>query len=162
MARTITRHLMLAFLIVGTLAVFGPASPAHSSCTAYQSAETFDVEAKARRDVYKVGDTALVDVWVTDKLTGTPQNDVNAGVVVEGKRDRAIVDVAETDENGHALVRLRLKRSHVEPGWAKALAAAWDPINTPAYCTGRYGYREYPKLFFIACNSETLRSGRGP
>lgn len=140
---------MLALLVGLGTAVPAPVSAAGFTCTPNQSIDSFDVVAKARRDVYRIGETALVDVRVTDSLTGEPQEDVDAGVFVEGKGDRAVLDVSKTDDNGHVLLRLRLKRSHVEPGWARAWAAAWESINTPVYCTGRSGYREYPKLFRI-------------
>ncbi len=140
---------MLALLVgLGILAP-AQASATAFACTPDQYVDSFDLVAKARRDVYRIGETALVDVYVTDSFTGEPQEDVDAGVFVEGKGDRAVLDVSKTDERGHVLLRLRLKRSHVEPGWARAWAAAWESINTPVYCTGRYGYREYPKLFRI-------------
>lgn len=149
MERAALRPLMLALLAAFSTAVPVPASASDSACTADPFVDSFDVAAKARRDVYRIGETALIDVLVTDRFTGTPQEDVDVGVFVEGKGDRVVLDASKTDQNGHALLRLRLKRSHVEPGWAEAFAAAWDPINTPVYCTGRYGYREYPKLFRI-------------
>lgn len=140
---------MLALLVGLGAAVPTPASAAGVACTPNESVDSFDVVAKARHDVYRIGETALVDVRVTDSITGEPQEDVDAGVFVEGKGDRVILDVSKTNERGRVLLRLRLERSHVEPGWARAWAGAWESINTPVYCTGRYGYREYPKLFRI-------------
>ncbi len=148
MTRTTIRYLTLALLVTLAGGTVVPISAA-TACASDQSIDSFDVVAEARRDVYRIGETALVDVWVTDKVTGAPQQDVDAGVVVEGRGDRAVFDVSKTDEEGHALLRLRLKRSDVSPGWARSFAGAWDPINTPVYCTGRHGYREYPKLFRV-------------
>jgi hypothetical protein len=109
------------------------------------------VVAEARRDYYRIGRTAVIDIWATDAITGMPAGDVDAGALVQqGKRDKVVVGLTKTDAEGHAVVRLRLKRSVVEPGWARTTAAAWQSYNTPVYCgISRSGYRTYRRLFFI-------------
>ena len=125
-----------------------PGSAAQTRC-ADEYVDSFDVIAKARHAAYSIGQTALIDVRVTDRLTGAPQRDADVGVMVEGKGNREVLGAARTGDNGWALVRLSLKPTRVKPGWAQAWVAAWENINTPVYCTGRYGTREYPRLFRI-------------
>ena len=122
---------------------------AAGSCPTDQYVESFDVVARARRQVYRIGETALVQVRVTDSVTGQPQPGIDAAVFIEGRGNHAVGDAAETNERGRARLRLKLARRQTKAGDASALAAAWEPINTPVYCTGRYGYRHYPKLFLI-------------
>lgn len=139
---------MLALVVaLGGLPGTGAAAPAHCAGVGYD--ETYEVTARARRDVYRIGQTAVVDLFVTDSITGMPASDVRAGLVIEGRDKSSPVDVGKTDDEGHAVLDLRLRRSYVKAGWARALAAAWKPIITPLYCTSRYGYREYPRLFRI-------------
>ena len=124
-----------------------PAAPADDCSRPY--AETFHITADARRKSYRIGQTALVDVRVTDKLTGQPEDGVNTGVFVQGRRDKVVFGVSKTDGDGSALLHLRLKRSATRPGWARGTAVASEAMDTPVYCTGRYGDRTYKRLFFI-------------
>ena len=102
--------LVLLGLLAGAASVpAAAAAPTASTCARSVPLETFEVIAEARRDAYRIGQTALVDVWVTDRFTGLPQEDVDAGAFLEGRDDHAVVDASKTDEDGHALLRLRLR-----------------------------------------------------
>lgn len=138
-------------ILVGLLLGLVPvqAAPAADAACSENSIPAFDVTAVSRRPSYRVGQTAVVDLHVRDAFTGQPQSGINAGLLVEGRRDRAVFGYDKTDEEGHALARVRLLPRSVKPGWARATAAAWEPITTPAVCTGRHGYREYKRLFRI-------------
>lgn len=122
---------------------------ARTYCGGTRYVETFDVTAEARQSVYRIGETAVVDLFVTDSVTGMRVSDADAGVMIRGRKDKWLFAVDKTGAEGHVVLRLHLKRSRVERGWARTMTTAWESINTPAYCTGRYGYREYPRLFRI-------------
>lgn len=138
----------LALVTVLSALVGGPVA-ARADCAGTGYAETFEVSAKPRRPVYRIGQTAVIDLAVTDSVTGLPVSDADAGLIIRGRGKKSPFAVGNTGDEGHVVLRLRLKRSDVKPGWAKTFAAAWESIDTPAYCTGRYGYREYPRLFRI-------------
>lgn len=143
---------MTAQYLVVALIVFLPmpvsASADLPSCTG-DNVESYEVTATAARSSYRIGQTAVVHLHVTDSVTGMPAGDVDTGIAVEGRGKRMLMDASKTDDDGEAVVQVDLRRRHVEPGWAEALAVAWQAINTPVYCTGRSGYRSYPKLFRI-------------
>lgn len=146
MRRIVVVVLALVMTLGGLL--WEPAA-ARTDCAGIGYVKSFDVTAAARRSVYRIGQTAVVDLFVTDSVTGMPVSDADSGVFMRGRGDKSLFAVDKTGTEGHVVLRLDLKRSHTEPGWARAMAVAWESINTPAYCTGRYGSREYPRLFRI-------------
>lgn len=146
MKRRLLGMLVAAVVLGGVLVE--PVS-ARTACAGAAYAQTFDVTAAARRPVYRIGETAIVDLFVSDSVTGMPVSDADAGLLIRGRGKRSVFGFDKTDAEGHTVLRLSLRRSKARPGWARALAAAWESIDTPAYCTGRYGSREYPRLFRI-------------
>ena len=144
MGRVVTRGV----LVVLALLILAPGSAANTACAGHYL-DSFDVTAKARRARYSIGQTALIDVRVTDRVTGAPQAGADVGVMIDGKGDKHVLGAAQTGSDGKALVRVPLKPRYVEPGWARSYVAAWENVNTPVYGTGRYGTREYPRLFRV-------------
>ena len=141
----------VAVLILAVVASVGlPSSPvaARTECSA-EYVDSYDVRAKPRRNIYRMGQTALIDVIVEDSVTGTRVSDVDAGLVVLGRGKRSPYGLGTTDTEGRLTLRLPLRPSSIRPGWAHAFVAAYEYVNTPVYCTGRYGQREYKKLFRI-------------
>ena len=138
-------------LVLGLLLALLPAhtAPARDASCADSYVPAFEITAEARRDTYRLGQTAVIDLRVTDRFTGRPQSNTWAGLMMDGRRDKILFGYDKTDDEGRAVVRIRLKRTALEPGWARAHAAAWEPVNSPAYCTGRYGERSYRRLFRI-------------
>ncbi|HVL64276.1 MAG TPA: hypothetical protein VM573_03795 [Actinomycetota bacterium] len=124
------------------------AAPADPACA--QAEETMEVSARARRKVYSVGETAVIDVSVTDRLTGRAEEDVDAGAVIRGKKKTPLMAFGETDSDGTAVLRIPLKPDEVRPGWQRVQLSAWDSIRTPVLCTARSGGRIYEKLFRVA------------
>lgn len=149
MRRHVKRFLVAA--ILSSVLVPGPASVSAAPADCSEAIETFDVRAEARRPSYRIGETALVDVWVTDKVTGFPEANIMSGVILEPKHKKKVVyDVDYTSSEGHVLLRLELKDDgRVKPGKTKASAIAHERLDNPVYCGSRYGYSEYDNLFRI-------------
>ena len=139
---------VLALLLALGLAPAAASSPT-ADCATPIPVETFDVRAEPRRDSYRIGETARVDIFVTDSLTGLPASDVHAGVIIDARKDHAVFDYGKTDERGHLALKLRLRAKAIDPGWAHTIAYAWDWINTPVYCDARWGDAVYPRFFRI-------------
>ncbi len=146
MRRTGVAVLALVIVLGGLV---GEPLAARTDCGGVGYAETFEVSAQPRRPVYRIGQIAVIDLFVTDSVTGFPVSDADAGLMIRGRGKKWLFAVGKTGDEGHVVLRLRLKRSRVKSGWARTFVAAWESIDTPAYCTGRYGYREYPRLFRI-------------
>ena len=144
----------LLFLAVAIAAVPAPSAVARVECSA-QTVESFDVTARPHQRVYRIGETAVVDITVKDSLTGAPATDVDAGLFIRdggrrgGRDGKAVFGYGKTNTEGRTTVRMPLRRSSVRPGWIRVWVVAYEAITTPAYCAGRYGEREYKRFFRI-------------
>lgn len=144
------KHLLVATsLALAASAGSAPVAAAPVGCST--EIETLNIDAQARRSSYRIGQTALVDVLVTDRLTGMPESDIHSGILLQPRHKKKVVmDIGRTDERGHVLLRLKLTDDgRVKPGKTEAGVGAWDPVRTPLYCGDRYGYRAYDNLFRI-------------
>ena len=138
----------LLFLVIALAAAPAPWAVARVECSDDQNVESFEVTARPHRRVYRIGQTAVVDISVKDSLTGAPVTDVDAGLFIR-REDKAIYGYGKTNAEGRTTVSIPLRRSSVRPGWIRVWVVAYEPITTPAYCTGRYGEREYKRFFRI-------------
>lgn len=123
---------------------------------------TYNLEVKATKRSYKVGDTAKVRVTVTrpaqeDPLgqgiplsspESFPAEDVNVGI---GLRvgDVFLFGHSVTDADGLAIVKVKIA-SYAPAGKASADAYAWKTaIDTPCMRVEENGYKPVPNIFTI-------------
>lgn len=143
-----SRIAMSAALVGGLVAGADPVALAACE-TVYVPA--FDVRLDPRRDTYRLGETALVDVTVTRTDTGTPVADAPTIVYIRPNRDGFVFGGAYTDDSGEAVVRLKLKKKVVRPGPATIHARSEKGTSDPTSCAEvvEFGEARRPNAFVV-------------
>jgi hypothetical protein len=145
--RTALRITLLGAL-VATLFSPAQATAAPAGC-ATNYFEVYEVSMKTDREVYRLGERALVTMTVTEASTGAPVADAYsvAGALVDGYYANK---AGTTNDNGVAKLKLDLKS--LKPGWAELRGLARTYYNQgDAACAGigLYGYRSIKDAFLI-------------
>jgi hypothetical protein len=175
--RRYTGVLLALGLIASLVVVAGPASGAPLPCQGAAKRELqqgtrhgfetltlrmFHIEAKSKQPVYRIGDTATFPIELTrpakedplkeglpwDRPIVEPASDVNVGVgLLIG--DVFLPGFAVTDENGQALVKIKLER-YVRPSTADAAFYAWNVVQeSPCLTIQEDGFRVYQGMFKV-------------
>jgi hypothetical protein len=129
--------LAAAILVVSGLASVAGAS--ESACPhKSEPTQTFDVTVRPLKDVYEVGETAKFLVRVTRVVDGNELGPVEDAQVITGLTlgDVYLGGGATTDEDGRAVVKVRIKR-YAPAGSADALVTASRQI-ADAPCHSRF------------------------
>jgi len=166
--------LLAAIAILAGLFAFAPVSSAaacsranvrsmlRSGAIEVVSLRTFHLEVKPDKKVYRVGDTAKINVTVTrpahedpaglgipiDPPMSFPAEDVNVGI---GLRvgDVYLFGYSRTNADGLAVVKVPIK-SYTPAGKAMADAYAWKTVvDTTCAKVEENGYRQLPNLFTV-------------
>jgi hypothetical protein len=159
-------------LIVGLLA---PSAPAASGCASSVRAalraghfetiplRTLYIEMKTDKKVYKVGDTAKIEVTVTrpsdedpagqgvptPRPTSIPAEDITVGVGLRIGQVFLYGFGAPTDADGKTTVPIRIK-SYAPAGKAIVDVFAWKTtLDTPCLIVEEQGYRSNPGAFAV-------------
>jgi hypothetical protein len=145
--------LRIALLVAIVATLFSPArSVAAPADCATNWFEVYKITMKTDREVYELGDRALVTMKVTEASTGTPvaDADVAAGAVVA---DYYYTNrVSRTNDEGIAKLSLNLDRRYLKAGWADLRGMArtyYDEGEAACAGIGFYGFKEIPKAFRI-------------
>ena len=152
---------LLAAAIITATQVVTPYGMA-GACAETIALKTFHLEVKGMKKVYKVGETAQIQVTVTrpahedpaglgiyqDPPQSFPAENVNAGV---GLRvgDVFLFGHAMTDANGVAKVGVKLE-DWTPAGTAIADAFSWNTqVDTPCLRVEENGYMQKPNVFKV-------------
>lgn len=126
------------------------------------SLKTFHIEAKPAQKTAAIGDTVKIKANVTrpakedplgqgipmDRPYVTPAEEINVGVgLLVG--DVFLPGFAVTDENGDAVIKIKIER-YVKPGPVDAAFYAWDTTaESPCFTVQENGFRPYQDFFKI-------------
>ncbi|HYI44980.1 MAG TPA: hypothetical protein VE174_05885 [Actinomycetota bacterium] len=154
----------LAAALVAVTLVGAPSTAVSAPGCAMEtvSLKTFKLEIKAKKKLYKVGETAQVLVNVTrpaeedplgngipfERPMTEPAPDINVGI---GLRvgDVFLFGHSMTDANGDAVVKVKLE-PWTPAGNAIADAFAWNVVqDTPCLRIEENGYTQAPNLFRV-------------
>lgn len=133
-----------------------------AACAETVALKTFHLVVKGQKKVYKVGDTAKIEVMVTrpghedpaglgiyqEPPESFPAENVNAGI---GLRvgDVFLFGHSMTDAQGKAVVEVKLE-SWTPAGTAIADAFAWNTqVDTPCLRIEENGYQQKPNVFKV-------------
>ena len=133
--------------LVSTVLFTGAASAGTTCETVW--VESYDVSLEVGRKVYHFGDTARIDATVTRKDTGTPVAGVKFVAIVP-YRDTMLLDIEETDVNGHATAELKLRRKDVQPGPANLRGIAYEEVaGNMCASVVEYGEKRIRRAFVV-------------
>ncbi len=142
------RIVLCAALVGGIVAASG--STALAECeTVWVPA--YDVELDVRRAAYRLGDTAVIDVTVTRTDTGVAVDRAAAIVYIPPTGDTFVFGGAYTDDSGHAVVRLKLKKKEVRPGPVTIVGRGQKQAADAASCAQvmEYGEKRLEDAFVV-------------
>jgi hypothetical protein len=111
-------RLIRAILAASILASMLVLPSARASDCQPLSFQTFEVDSSARAKVYRLGDTALVDVQVSREATGSPVEGAKVFVLLDWGSDDGFLAAKPriTDDEGKVTAKLPLHRDLVKPG----------------------------------------------
>ena len=156
--------LLALLLLAGASVALTPSAAFACGGVETLSLKTFHLEVQANKKVYKIGETANIKVTVTrpaeeDPLgNGIPMErpyvepapDVNIGVGLAIGRV-FLPGAGITDENGVAIVRIKIERYAPRNQWADASAYAWKVLHEmPCATVQEDGFRMTPQMFRTA------------
>lgn len=147
--RLFVRIALCGVLVSGLVAAGGSTALADCQETIYVDA--YEVHLEPQRDTYRVGDTAVVEGIVTRTDTGEPVAGADFYVYIPPTQGRGFVfGWAESDLNGHAVMRMKLKKGDVKTGPAKIVGRAQEE-RADATCANvvEYGEAHYDRAFTI-------------
>ena len=171
--RTTQRFLRLPVVVAAVLtlvASLGLAAPARatSACALAGmetiSLRTFYLEIKADKKLYSVGDVAKIHVNVTrpadeDPLgegiplprpTSEPAAEVNIGIGLAVGRVY-LPGAGMTDENGDAVVKIKIENYAPRNQWVDASVYAWNVVHQdPCFTVQEEGFEIVPRMFRTA------------
>jgi hypothetical protein len=143
-------RIFLALSILASMALF-PSAAGASTCWPL-NLETFEVDATPRADVYRIGQSAVIDVSVTRKATGSPVEGATVFVGIDaGHDDGFLFGKARTDANGETSIKVRLYRGAANPGPATLYAYAYHRHIDTRLCeeVAEYGYEVEENAFRV-------------
>jgi hypothetical protein len=154
--------LLAAVALIGTLFTAAPATAVPCGNIETVALKTFYIEAKAAKKVYKVGQTAVINVNITrpsdqdpagmgipmERPVTEPAQDVNVGIGVR-VGDVFLFGYGLTDAKGNAAVKVKIE-SWTPAGTAIADIFAWlIQADTPCLRIEENGYRQNPRAFKV-------------
>jgi hypothetical protein len=154
--------LLGAAALIMTLLTSAPASAVPCGSMETVALRTFYLDIKAAKKVYKVGQTAVINVNVTrpsdqdpmgmgvpmERPFTEPAEDVNVGI---GLRvgDVFLFGYGLTDAKGNTAVKIKIE-SWTPAGTALADIFAWQiQLDTPCLRVEENGYRQKPGIFKV-------------
>jgi hypothetical protein len=154
--------LLAAAALIGTLFTVAPATAVPCGSMETIALKTFYLEVKAAKKVYKVGQTAVINVNVTrpsdqdpmgmgvpmERPHTEPAEDVNVGI---GLRvgDVFLFGYGLTNAKGNAAVKVKIE-SWTPAGTALADIFAWlIQADSPCLRVEENGYRQVPRIFKV-------------
>jgi hypothetical protein len=154
--------LLASAALVGTLVTAAPSSAVPCGSMETVALKTFYLEVKAAKKVYKVGQTAVINVNVTrpsdqdpvgmgvpmERPVTEPASDVNVGI---GLRvgDVFLFGYGLTNGKGDTAVKVKIE-SWTPPGTGIADIFAWQiQLDTPCLRVEENGYRQTPGIFKV-------------
>ena len=130
---------LCAALVSGLLIAGG--SSALAACETVW-VDVYDVQVEVGRSTYRLGETAVVDAVVTRTETGDPVAGADFVVIATGARKGWVFGWDETDAEGRATARLKLKKKTFRPGPIDLRAVAMEQRADAASCAQVYEYGE--------------------
>lgn len=146
--RLFSRVALCAALVSGL--VFAGGATALADCQETIYVDAYEITLDPRRDVYRVGDTAVVDGTVTRTDTGEPVAGADFFVYIPPTRKGFVFGWAESDLSGQAVLRMKLEKDEVQTGPAKIVGRAQQE-RADATCARvvEYGELHYERAFVI-------------
>lgn len=137
----------LGAAVVSSVVVGGPA---RAYCRETVYVDVYEVEVTPERDRYRIGDTAVIEGRVTRTDTGAPVAAADFVVYIPPTRKGFVYTWGKTDAQGHAVVKMKLKRRDVETGPAKIVGRAYQE-RADATCAQvvEFGETHVPRAFVI-------------
>jgi hypothetical protein len=146
--RLLVRIVLSAVMVSGLVAAGGTTALAECRETVYVDA--YVVEVEPRRRVYRIGQTAVFDGKVTRRDTGAPVEAADFFVYIPPTRTGFVFSWARTDAAGEAILRMKLKRSHVETGPSKVVGRGQqERANATCVQVVEYGEIRLDRAFVI-------------
>jgi hypothetical protein len=146
--RLFLRMGLCAALVSGLLAAGGPAALADCAETIW--VDVYDVAVEAERDTYRRGDTAVLHAAVVNRETGAPVEGATFAAYVTNPRRGWIFGGGETDLEGRAIARLKLKKSYVRKGPAEVHAIAFkESVDATCARVVEFGEQHLEEAFVV-------------
>lgn len=115
--------------------------------------ETFDTTARPRAEIYRIGDTARIDVYVERRRTGEAISGATVFVGLDwGHEDRILVgEPRETGAAGTVTIKIPLRDEDLSAGPVTLMTYAYQTHLDTGFCdeVTEYGYEVRPRAFHI-------------